>query len=82
MFATSRVANASYSQDTLGKVASDSHLRVPLLSDEVTLILQWIIYNIVCQSIDLLGIGTNVINIVCFVKQGFKETTNVNLLGK
>lgn len=61
---------------------SDGHLTDLFLSNETTLILQWIIYNIVCQAIDLLGIVTNIINIICFVKQGFKETTNISLLGK
>ncbi|CAG5130214.1 unnamed protein product, partial [Candidula unifasciata] len=50
-----------------------------VFSNETTLILQRILYN-VCQAIDLLGIVTNIINIVCFAKQGFKETTNISLL--
>lgn len=35
-----------------------------------------------CQILNIFGIVTNVINIVCFVKQGFKDTVNISLLGK
>lgn len=35
-----------------------------------------------CQLLNIFGIVTNIINIVCFVKQGFKDTVNISLLGK
>lgn len=52
------------------------------VSDEVRLIIQWIVYAVVCQLIDVFGIVTNITNIVCFVKQGFKDPINISLLGK
>lgn len=53
----------------------------PLISDKVLIVFQWIIFSIVCQSIVIFGIITNIINIICFVKQGFKDSVNVSLLG-
>lgn len=44
-------------------------------------VLQWILFTIVCQSIVLFGIGTNIINIICFVKQTFKDPVNISLFG-
>lgn len=38
-------------------------------------------YTSLCQLINIFGIVTNVINIICFVKQGFKDTVNISLLG-
>lgn len=35
-----------------------------------------------CQSIVVFGIVTNIINIICFVKQGFKDQINISLSGK
>ncbi|CAG5130210.1 unnamed protein product, partial [Candidula unifasciata] len=52
-----------------------------LLSDEFTAICQWIIFTLICQIIDLFGIATNIINIICFVKQGFNDPVNISLLG-
>lgn len=52
-----------------------------LISDAATMILYWIIYTFLCQVIDVFGTTTNIINIVCFVKQGFKDPVNVSLLG-
>lgn len=52
-----------------------------LLSDALTLICQWIIFSITCQAIDIFGIVTNIINIICFMKQGFKDSVNISLLG-
>ncbi|CAG5130212.1 unnamed protein product, partial [Candidula unifasciata] len=52
-----------------------------LLSEELRLICQWIIYTVVCQFIDVFGIATNIINIICFIKQGFKDSVNISLLG-
>lgn len=52
-----------------------------LISDAATMILYWIIYTFLCQAINVFGTTTNIINIVCFVKQGFKDPVNVSLLG-
>lgn len=51
------------------------------LSDRVVLILQWVVLATVSQLTDICGIRANIINIVCFVKQGFKDTVNVTFLG-
>lgn len=45
------------------------------------LLFQWICNAIVCQSIDLFGTFSNIINIICFVKQGFNDPVNISLLG-
>lgn len=52
-----------------------------IISNETLLVFQWIAYCAVCQVINVLGIISNIINIACFIKQGFKESVNVSLLG-
>lgn len=34
-----------------------------------------------CVMIDVFGLGTNSVNIICFVSQGFKEPVNISLAG-
>lgn len=53
-----------------------------VLDDNMALILQWILFPVLCQTIDIFGTGTNIVNIICFVKQGFNDPVNVSLLGK
>ncbi|CAG5130215.1 unnamed protein product, partial [Candidula unifasciata] len=53
---------------------------VALISDEIITILKWIVYTVVCQLVNGFGIVTNIINIACFIKQGFKDTTNICLM--
>ncbi|CAG5126085.1 unnamed protein product, partial [Candidula unifasciata] len=50
------------------------------VSDEALLVVQWLVYAVVCQLIDIFGTVTNIINIICFVKQGFKDPVNISLL--
>lgn len=57
--------------------SDDNELSDPLISDTAGLALKWVFFTILCQAVDLFGIGMNVINIVCFIKQGFKEPVNV-----
>ncbi|BFZ12431.1 hypothetical protein BsWGS_15470 [Bradybaena similaris] len=45
------------------------------------MIFQVITYSVVCQLVDVVGVSTNIINIICFIKQGFKDPVNVSLLG-
>lgn len=52
------------------------------VSDGVRLVVQWVVYSVVCQLIDIFGTVTNIINIICFIKQGFKDPVNISLLGK
>lgn len=53
-----------------------------LPSDQATSICQWIMDTVICQLIDVFGIGTNIINMMCFIKQGFKDSVNVSLFGR
>jgi hypothetical protein len=41
-----------------------------------------IFFNGFWQTINLFGIITNILNMICFVKQGFKDSINVSLLGE
>lgn len=52
-----------------------------LASDEVRLWFQAINFAILCEFIDVVGSGTNIINIICFCKQGFQDSMNISLLG-
>lgn len=52
-----------------------------VISDELIIILKWVIYTCVCQLINGFGVVSNVINMICFIKQGFKDTTNICLMG-
>lgn len=49
--------------------------------EHIALVCTWVLYSVVCQIINIFGIVTNIINILCFVKQGFKDSINVSLLG-
>lgn len=51
------------------------------LSVEAAFVIQWVLFAVVCQAVDILGIIANIINIICFVKQGFKDPVNISLLG-
>ncbi|CAG5117003.1 unnamed protein product, partial [Candidula unifasciata] len=51
-----------------------------LISDSLRQTLQWIVYCVIGQSIVVFGIAANIVNIVCFVRQGFREPINVSLL--
>lgn len=52
------------------------------ISDEAVLIFTWVVFGVLCQVIDVVGIVTNIVNIICFVKQGVKDSVNISLLGK
>ncbi|XP_012935270.1 alpha-1A adrenergic receptor [Aplysia californica] len=52
-----------------------------LVSDEMRQTLQLAIFSVFCGAVSLFGIGTNVLNIIVFIRQGFKDTMNINLLG-
>lgn len=53
----------------------------PLFSEELTRICQWVVFCVACEVVSVFGVGTNIVNIICFVKQGFKEPVNVSFLG-
>lgn len=52
------------------------------VNDEARLIFVWFNYGVVCQVIALFGVVSNIINIVCFVRQGCQDPVNISLLGK
>lgn len=53
-----------------------------VISDQGLLISQWVLFALICQAMDIFGTVTNVINIICFIKQGFKDPVNVSFFGK
>lgn len=63
---------------TTSKSAAALH---DLIDDVTREIFQWVCCAVLGQILALLGIVTNVMNICCFVKQGFRDTVNISLLG-
>lgn len=59
-----------------------THQYLEDVSDEAVVIFQYICYTIVNSFIDILGVVTNIINIACFIKQGFADSVNVSLFGE
>lgn len=55
---------------------------IPAIDYGTLTIFSWAAYAVVIQMVDVFGVGTNIINIVCFIKQGFREPVNISLLGK
>lgn len=52
-----------------------------LISDHAMTIVLWVIFAVLSQVIDVFGTITNIINIICFAKLGFKDPVNVSLFG-
>lgn len=52
------------------------------INDATINIYTYVMFTVLCQLINIFGIVTNSINISCFVKQGFKDSINVSLMGK
>lgn len=55
--------------------------RDKLISDYALSIYQWVSHSFLCQVICVFGTVTNILNMVCFVKLGFKDPVNVTLFG-
>lgn len=70
-------SNRSFTERATG----DGSSTYASISDEASLIFQWVNHAVVCQVIDVFGVVFNIINIICFVKQGFNDPVNVSLLG-
>lgn len=51
------------------------------ISDTAMEIILWIIFDVVCMTFNIFGIVTNVVNIICFAKQGFQDSVNISLFG-
>lgn len=58
----------------------DDETEETLLDDASIIIFLWVI-TLLCLTITMFGLGTNVVNIICFVKQGFKDPVHVSLMG-
>ncbi|CAG5115103.1 unnamed protein product, partial [Candidula unifasciata] len=56
-------------------IGSDS-----FISDKAIIIFQYVMITVICQFINIFGVGTNIINIMCFAKQGFNDSVNICLL--
>lgn len=57
------------------------HTSHGLIPDEIMPYVFTINLSIICSVVSVFGIATNIINIIVFVRQGFKETINISLLG-
>lgn len=53
----------------------------PLVSDQLNYIMTIVNYVVLCTGVSLFGIATNTINILVFLRQGFKETITISFLG-
>ncbi|CAG5117001.1 unnamed protein product, partial [Candidula unifasciata] len=79
-------ADLLWRNETLSYLPSHLHLSSvqdtedTLVSYEARRLFLWIGIAVVCQVIDIFGTVTNIINIICFVQQGFKDPVNVSLL--
>ncbi|CAG5118999.1 unnamed protein product, partial [Candidula unifasciata] len=50
-----------------------------IISDDLRVVLLTINFCYICQFIDVIGTATNIVNIICFIKQGFRDTVNISL---
>lgn len=66
-------------QETSNYSTLPGHLLVDGLTTEIC---TYLLYCFISQTIAVFGVFTNIINIMCFMKQGFSETINISLLGK
>lgn len=51
------------------------------VSHEVKEMFRIVLFVSICGILSLFGIGANVTNIVVFIRQGFKDSINISLLG-
>ncbi|CAG5127112.1 unnamed protein product, partial [Candidula unifasciata] len=70
----SAVLNEPSSQSMLILASND------LISNQSLHIFVWIFYAGLTLFIDVFGTMTNIINIVCFIKQGFRDIVNISLM--
>lgn len=52
-----------------------------LVSADSLEVFQWVVYSVLSQIIVVFGVVSNIISIVCFSVQGFKDSVNISLLG-
>lgn len=53
-----------------------------LINAQTASILNWILLAGICQGVAVFGTFANIVNIVCFLRQGFKDSVDVSLFGK
>ncbi|XP_059169398.1 allatostatin-A receptor-like [Physella acuta] len=63
-----------------GELSDLQESSLGMVSDEVRLIFQAMNFAVICQLMDIFGTCTNIVNVVVFVKQGFKDSVNVSLM--
>ncbi|CAG5131715.1 unnamed protein product [Candidula unifasciata] len=68
------------SSDHYGLAEVQGDQRVDFISDNTRTYLDVVFYVLVQGSISLLGSAGNILNILVFVKQGFKDTVNCSLM--
>ncbi|GFO08207.1 transposase [Plakobranchus ocellatus] len=73
--------HANLSTGHADDVIGQTHRSGQIMSYELSQIFQIIFYCIVGGSINLMGTVTNVLNIMVFCRQGFRESINVSLCG-
>lgn len=52
-----------------------------ILSDDVTVVQQYILLSSICQLINIFGIASNIINIICLLRQDMADPINISFLG-
>lgn len=55
-----------------------SSFDVFVISDEAAQTFTCIVYSVLCQRNDVFDIVNNVSDIMCFIKQGFKDSNNIS----
>lgn len=70
------------STTTITSVISYETIIVNLVSDADLIMFNWVVLAVLLQVIDVFGITTNAINIICFARQGFDDPINISLIGK
>lgn len=75
------IMKEEYNHGNLHLAVSNGDIDKVIISLAAKVILHWIVWAILSQAVVVFGIFSNIINIVCFVKQGFKDSINVSLTG-
>lgn len=52
-----------------------------MVSEAILLFFQWMFYTVLTLGVDVFGTMSNIVNIVCLVKLGFKDIVNLSFLG-
>lgn len=71
-------ANTSHRSSSVGGVKNV--VQSIILSDDVTVVLQYILLSSICQLINIFGIAF-IINIICLLRQDMADPINISFLG-